>query len=212
MNRRAPITKRPATYQDVLDAPPHKVAELIDGELILLPRPASPHAFAYSSLGIEIGGPFQRGRGGPGGWWIIDEPELHLGPQILVPDLAGWQRERMPDYPDAAYFDVAPNWVCEILSPSTRRYDLKRKREIYGETGVEHLWFIDPIARTLEVFALRDGAWTLLGTLADDEAVRMPPFDAIAFGLDALWPPAPEDAGSEPAAAAGGEARPPAEG
>ena len=156
------IAKTPATYRDVLDAPPHLVAELIDGALLLHPRPASPHALAGSSLGIEIGGPFQRGRGGPGGWWILDEPELHLGGHVLVPDLAGWRRSAMPVFPDVPFFEQAPAWVCEVLSPSTRRDDLTRKRDIYGADGVAFLWFVDPAARTLEAFENRPGGWTLL--------------------------------------------------
>ena len=112
---------RRATYQDVLDAPAHRVAEIVDGTLYTHPRPAMPHALASSALGNDLGNPFQFGRGGPGGWWIIDEPELHLSEDILVPDLAGWRRDRMPDYPDTAYVTLAPDWVCEILSISTRR-------------------------------------------------------------------------------------------
>ena len=197
MNRQAPIASRPATYQDVIDAPEHMVAEIIDGALVLQPRPASPHAFAGSSLGIEIGGPFQRGRGGPGGWWIIDEPELHLGPQVLVPDLGGWRHATMPAYPDVPYFERAPDWVCEVLSPSTRRHDLTAKRDIYGRAGVGHLWFVDPLARTLEVFALRGGVWTLVVALSGDDPVAAAPFEAVSFDLAALWPPDPEDATPE---------------
>lgn len=187
MNRHAPA-RPPATYQDVLDAPEHMVAELIEGALHLHPRPALRHAHAGSVLGGEIGGPFHRGRGGPGGWWILFEPELHLGPDVLVPDIAGWRRERMPLFPDAAWTDLAPDWVCEILSPGTRRIDLTDKRRLYAAAGVAHLWLVDPLARTLEAFELRDGAWTLISALKDDEDVRVPPFDAIAFPLDALWP------------------------
>jgi Uma2 family endonuclease len=183
--------RRPATYQDVLDAPPNMVAELVRGALHLQPRPASRHAHAASSLGIKLGSPFRYGEGGPGGWWIIDEPELHLGPDVLVPDLAGWRRARMPEYPDAPWFGLAPDWVCEILSPGTRRLDLTDKRDIYGASGVGHLWLVDPRARTLEGFALRDGAWVLLAALKDDAEVRLPPFDAIGFPLGALWPDAP---------------------
>lgn len=178
---------RPATYQDVLDAPPHQVAEIVHGALHLHPRPAPKHARACSTLGMEIGGPFDRGRGGPGGWWILDEPELHLGPDVLVPDLAGWRRERMPSLPDLAWFELAPDWCCEVLSPSTRRLDLTDKRDAYAREGVGHLWFVDPIDRTLQAFALRDGLWTLLATLKDDQPVRLAPFDAIEFPLDALW-------------------------
>ncbi len=183
-----------ATYQDVLDAPPHKVAEIIAGTLHTHPRPASRHAWASSGMGYELTGPFQRGRGGPGGWWIIDEPELHLGYDILVPDLAGWRRESMPVYPDAAFFDIAPDWVCEVLSPSTRRLDMTSKRDIYAREGVSHLWFVDPDARTLEAFELRDGQWLLTASLADNDPVSVKPFDAISFPLGALWPDTENDA------------------
>ena len=177
-----------ATYQDVLDAPAHRVAEIIDGVLYTQPRPASPHALATSSLGFDLSGPFQFGRGGPGGWWIIDEPELHLGEDILVPDLAGWRRERMPEYPDVAYFTLPPDWVCEVLSASTRRIDLHGKRPIYAREGVAHLWLVDPVDRTLEAFELRAGEWVLSATAKDDDPVRIRPFEAITFSLGDLWP------------------------
>ena len=182
----APV--RRATYQDVLDAPAHRVAETVDGTLHTRPRPAMPHALASSRLGGELSGPFDRGRGGPGGWWIVDKPELHLGEEIVVPDLAGWRRERMPDYPDTAYVTLAPDWVCEVLSPSTRRFDLHGKRPVYAREGVEHLWLVDPLDRTLEAFELRDGHWTLIATAKDDEPISIRPFDAITFSLGELWP------------------------
>jgi Uma2 family endonuclease len=188
MNEHAAGSRRPATYQDVLDAPPNMVAELIRGALHLHPRPAFPHAYASSALGGEIVSPFQKGRGGPGGWWILDEPELHLGPDVLVPDLAGWRRERMPEFPDAPWSELAPDWVCEVLSPGTRRIDLTDKRRIYAASGVAHLWLVDPKARTLEAFALQGGAWVLVAALKDDEEVRVSPFEAIAFELSTLWP------------------------
>jgi hypothetical protein len=177
-----------ATYQDVLDAPPEVVAEILRGALHTQPRPAPRHARAHSSLNVEIGGPFDRGRGGPGGWWILIEPELHFGGDVLVPDLAGWRRERMPALPETAWFETTPDWVCEILSPGTRRIDVTDKRDIYAEQGVAHLWFVDPDARTLEAFALQSGSWTLLAALAGDAEVRQPPFDAISFSLGVLWP------------------------
>ena len=186
LRRRVPARK--ATYRDVLEAPAYMVAEIVKGVLHTQPRPASRHALAGSSLGMEIGNPFQRGRGGPGGWWIVDEPELHFGDDILVPDLAGWRRERMPDYPDTPYFTLAPDWMCEVLSPSTRAFDLEEKRPIYAREGVGHLWFVDPAARTLEAFALQDGAWTPVGSARNDEPVTCPPFQAVTFPLDALWP------------------------
>ena len=180
--------RRPATYQDVLDAPPHRVAQIVDGVLYTQPRPAMPHALASSRLGSELTGPFDRGRGGPGGWWIIDEPELHLGEDILVPDLAGWRRERMPEYPDAAYVTLPPDWVCEVLSPSTRRLDLQGKRPIYAREDVGHLWLIEPSDHTFEAFELREGRWVLTATAKDAEPVCVPPFDAVTFSLGDLWP------------------------
>ena len=177
-----------ATYQDVLDAPPHRVAEVVDGVLYTNPRPALPHARASSSLGVKIGGPFDHDAGGPGGWWIIDEPELHLGEDILVPDLAGWRRERLPDFPTAAYSTLAPDWVCEVLSPSTRKLDLHAKRPVYAREEVPHLWLVDPMDRTLEAFELRDGEWVLFATAKDDEPVQVRPFEAVSFSLGDLWP------------------------
>ena len=179
---------RRATYQDVLDAPAHRVAEIVDGTLYTHPRPAPPHAVASSYLGDELVGPFGKGRGGPGGWWIIDEPELHLGEDILVPDLAGWRRERMAQLPDTAYFALAPDWVCEVLSASTRRLDLHGKRPVYAREAVRHLWLVDPTDRTLEAFELRDGEWVLIASAKDDDPVGVPPFDAVTFSLGDLWP------------------------
>ena len=189
MNQPLPKITRPATYQDVLDAPPNMVAELVNGALHLQPRPASRHGFATSRLGGRLNGQFDAGDDGPTGWWIIDEPELHLGDDVLVPDIGGWRRERMPEYPDAPAIDLAPDWVCEILSPGTRKFDLTEKRAVYGAAGVQHLWYVDPIARTLEVFASgTDATWTLLAAIKDDDPVCLPPFEAIEFPLSLLWP------------------------
>ena len=182
------LAQRRATYQDVLDAPAHQVAEIVDGTLHTHPRPAVPHTRASSSLCAKIGGPFDFDAGGPGGWWILDEPELHLGDDVLVPDLAGWRRERLPELPDAAYFTLAPDWVCEVLSPSTRRLDLQGKRPVYGREGVAHLWLVDPADRTFEAFELRDREWVLIATAKDEDPVSIRPFEAITFSLGDLWP------------------------
>ena len=187
--RKAESTRAPrATYQDVLDAPAHQVAEIVDGTLYTHPRPAMPHALASSYLGDELVSPFGKGRGGPGGWWIIDEPELHLGEDILVPDLAGWRRERMPKFPDTAYVTLAPDWVCEVLSASTRKLDLHGKRPIYAREGVANLWLVDPTDRTLEAFELRDGEWVLIANAKDGDPISIRPFDAVTFSLADLWP------------------------
>jgi Uma2 family endonuclease len=179
---------RRATYEDVLAAPEHLVAEVIDGELSLQPRPAKPHAVATSALGEELGPPFKRGRGGPGGWVILDEPELHLGGDILVPDLAGWRKERMPKIvDDEPFFSIAPDWACEVLSRGTAVRDRTKKLPIYARERVSHVWLVDPILRTLEVLQLGAGAWTLLGTWANDARVRAEPFDAIELDLSILW-------------------------
>ena len=177
-----------ATYQDVLDAPAHRVAEIVDGTLYTHPRPAPPHTRASSVLGGKIGTPFDFDAGGPGGWWIMDEPELHLGEDVVVPDLAGWRRERMPDLPDTAYFTLAPDWVCEVLSAFTRRLDLHGKRPVYAREGVRHLWLVDPADRTLEAFELHEGQSLLIASAKDHEPISIRPFDAITFSLGDLWP------------------------
>lgn len=179
---------RPATYADIEALPPNVVGEILFGALHTHPRPAPRHARASSVLGIELGGPFDRGRGGPGGWILLDEPELHLGPHVIVPDIAGWRRERMPKLPDTAYFETPPDWVCEVLSPSTLSADRTDKLAIYAAFGVGHAWYVDPIARTLEVFALSDsGKWLIASTFKDDDAVSAPPFEVHTFSLGALW-------------------------
>ena len=178
---------REATYEDLLRVPPPLVAEILYGQLHTHPRPAPRHALASTALGTRLFDPFGRGTGGPGGWWILDEPEIHLGRHVLVPDIAGWRRERMPALPDTAWFAIAPDWVCEVLSPATAQTDRSLKLPIYAEQGVGHCWLVDPLLRTLEAFALSDGKWLLLATLKEDEPVRLPPFDAIEFPLAALW-------------------------
>jgi len=184
---RVPPLDRPATYDDLMKISDIMVAEIVDGELHASPRPAPRHANAGSSLGVLIGGPFHHGRGGPGGWWILAEPELHCGRNVLVPDCAGWRRDRMPHLPETAYFAIAPDWICEVMSPSTARLDRTKKLTIYAREGVGHAWLIDPLARSLEVLRLIDGLWTIVATHVDAEVVRVEPFADIELELSALW-------------------------
>lgn len=188
--------KRPATYEDLLRVPEDRIAEIVDGDLYSSPRPAIPHVVCGSALAAELGSAFQSGRGGPGGWWILSEPELHLDDDTLVPDLAGWRRERLPKPPDAPAITLAPDWVCEILSPSTERLDRARKLPAYARHGVAHAWLINPAARTLEALRAEGGRWVLVGTFADDARVRAEPFDAIELDLLPFWvEPRPPSAG-----------------
>ena len=182
-------TSIPATYQDVLNTPPHTVAEIVDGTLYTQPRPRVSHRIASTGLVGFISQTFQYGRGGPGDWWILFEPELHLGDDVVVPDIAGWRRERMPELPTGAYITLAPDWVCEVLSPSTRTLDLGGKRAVYTREKVSYLWLVDPDAQSLEAFALRNKEWALIDTLFDDALVSLPPFEVISFNLSDLWPP-----------------------
>jgi Uma2 family endonuclease len=182
---------RRALYQEYERVPPHRHAEIIHGTLYVMPRPAPLHANAASVLGGELSGPFQRGRGGPGGWWILDEPELWLVDfEPIVPDLAGWRVERMPELPDTAYFTVVPDWVCEVLSKSTESIDRSEKLPLYAAHGVRHAWLVEPIAKTLEVHVLGDeGRWREVQVYQGDVRVRAAPFEAVELELSALWSP-----------------------
>jgi len=181
------VAPRHATYGDLLALPRNVVGEIISGELHTQPRPGGPHAAVASLLGMVLGNPFHRGTGGPGGWIILDEPELHLGADILVPDLAGWRRARMPEVPDAPAFEPAPDWVAEVLSPSTDALDRVAKLPIYARESVSHVWLIDPRLQTLEAFALVGGRCQLLGAWRGAQSARVAPFDALELELAGLW-------------------------
>jgi hypothetical protein len=188
---RVPPFDRPATYDDLLKLPPHLVAEIVGGELHASARPALPHAWVSFALGGWVHAPFGQGRSGPGGWLILYEPELHLGAEpveVVVPDLAGWRRSRMPAVPDAPFATLAPDWVCEILSPSTEAFDRARKLGVYGRAGLGHVWLIDPGVRTLEVLRLEGGRRVIVLTAAGTEAIRAEPFAAVELPLETLWP------------------------
>ena len=180
-------TRKPATYEDLLKVPDHLLAEILDGELYTWPRPAPRHADASSGLGGALRGPFDRGRGGPGGWRILFEPELHLGADLVVPDLAGWRRERLPALPEEAYFAIAPDWICEVVSPSTASTDRVKKLAIYAREQVRHAWLVDALARTLEVLRLENARWTIVLTCAEFARVHAEPFDALELDLSLLW-------------------------
>ncbi len=190
--------RRLVTYQDVLDAPEGITAEILAGELHLSPRPRASHQYTEGVVASDLDGPFQRGRGGPGGWWILREPEIHLGKEeptsvVAAPDLAGWRRERMPWIPDAAALELPPDWICEILSPGAEnaRRDRVVKPDLYASAGVAHLWIVDPAARTLEVWGLRGDTYARLAAFAGDDHVRAAPFDAVELDLSGWWLPGP---------------------
>lgn len=182
--------RRGATYEDLLKVPENMVAEIIDGELHATPRPASPHANAASGIASDVRGPFHRapdGPGQPGGWWILFEPELHLAKDVLVPDVAGWRRATMPVLANVAYFERAPDWACEVVSPTTAGTDRVRKMRIYARESVGHLWLVEPLAKTLEVYRLQTEQWVVASTHSGSERVRAEPFEAIEIDLTRWW-------------------------
>jgi len=177
----------PATYDELCALPANQVGEIVDGVLYASPRPALPHAAATSALGEELGPPFKRGKGGPGGWVILDEPELHFASDVVVPDLAGWRREAMPEMPEAPYTTLAPDWLCEVLSPSTQKLDRGEKLPLYARERVAHVWLVDPIEQYLEVLRLDGETFRIVATFTAAAKVRADPFDAIELDLAILW-------------------------
>jgi Uma2 family endonuclease len=184
--------ERPATYDDLLRVPDHLVAEIVDGELYTNPRPAMPHAAAAGALFGDLYPAFHRGREGPGGWWIVFEPELHLGEDVLVPDLAGWRRERMPALPTGPWVDVAPDWICEALSPGTARLDRFKKLPAYAREQVQFAWIIDANLQSFEAFRLENGRWTYIAQHVGNEVIRVEPFQAVEIDLANLWEATPQ--------------------
>jgi len=188
----APVSKLRATYDDIVSAPEHLVAEIIGGELILTPRPGPPHARASAVLLRRLAGPFEDAQGGPGGWVFLYEPELHFktdGLEVLVPDLVGWRRSTLPQMPKTAAFHVSPDWACETLSPSTESIDRSRKMAIYARENVAHLWLLDPRRRDLEAYNLVGGRYEAAAPPSDPARVgfRVAPFEAAALDLSDLW-------------------------
>ena len=175
-------------YKELEGLPENVVGEIINGELVATPRPAPKHARASSALGVLLCGPFDLGsNGGPGGWWILDEPQVHFIEKVVVPDIAGWRKERMPKLPETSYFELAPDWVCEVLSPSTASYDKIFKFQIYAENAVSHYWIIDPINRVLETFTLNKDKYEIGPKFGNSDKVKTPPFEEIEFNLENLW-------------------------
>lgn len=177
--------------------PKNMTGEIINGRLIAMPRPAGIHCQAESALGADILFPYQYGRGGPGGWWIVDEPEVHFirDIEVVVPDIAGWRKERMPRQPRTHRYEVVPDWVCEIASPSTAKLDRIEKMPLYAKYGVQYLWLVDPLLKTLETYELCNGRWSNVKNYKDNDAVSAVPFNEITLQLDDLW--IPEDSDDE---------------
>jgi Uma2 family endonuclease len=179
--------KMPATYDDIRRLPEGMNGEIVDGELVASPRPKTDHANVASSLNYELTGPFGRGKGGPGGWWILGEPELHLGANVLIPDLAGWRRERLPKLPNVPFMELAPDWICEITSRSTASFDRVKKLPVYLQAGVAHAWLVDPAGRTIEALRREHDRWVVVGNFPGDTSARIEPFEAHELDLRTLW-------------------------
>ena len=180
--------KKTAVYEDLYAIPENMTGEIINGELIVTPRPSVRHMITASVLGGKLTPPYYFGEGGgPGGWIILYETEIMLGDELLVPDFAGWRKERFPGVPKENWISVPPDWVCEILSPSTMRVDRIRKMPIYARYSITHLWLMDPVARTLEVFRLESEHWSMVAAFAENEKVRAEPFQEIEFDLGHFW-------------------------
>lgn len=184
-----------ATFADLSRLPEDVRAEVLDGAVITSPAPLPKHSKAQRALGSFVGGPFDDddGHGGPGGWWIFIEVDVLLGPHDIVrPDLAGWRRERLRNPSDQRPISVAPDWVCEVLSPSTVAHDKITKRNLYARCGISHYWIVDVDARTLEAFELVEQRWVLLGTYGEGAQVRIPPFEPIELDVGRIFMPKTE--------------------
>jgi hypothetical protein len=184
---KASILGRAATYRDLCEVPDGLVAEILDGDLWVSPQPVPKHCYASMMLTVELVPPFQNGNRGPGGWQLLSEVELHLGGDVVVPDVAGWRRDRGLRLFDHAHIVNAPDWVCEIVSKSTEKLDRGLKMRLYARERVGHLWFLDPRTRTLEVFKLSDGGWVPIQVFGGDEAAPAAPFETVPLALSHLW-------------------------
>ena len=180
---------RHSPYEQLLDLPETLTGEILRGQLHAEPRPGPRHLHAASRLDRTIGRGYGDGEGGPGGWWNLVEPEIHFLREfeVVVPDLAGWKRANMMSLPAGAYFEIAPDWICEVLSPSTASKDRGLKMPLYARYGVSYAWLVDPEARTLEAFELQGGAWSEIGRFSGNDECVVAPFDAMTVDLATLW-------------------------
>jgi Uma2 family endonuclease len=180
-------SKNKTAYEKWMELSDDVVGEIIAGELHVSPRPAPKHSRASTKLSGVLDGPFDSGKGGPGGWTLLFEPEIHINSNIFVPDIGGWRRERLSKAPEEPFISIAPDWICEVLSPSTTTFDRSKKMPLYAELGLSHFWLVDPIHKTLEIYVNDHMNWKLLKTYANDDKVRAAPFDALEFDLSILW-------------------------
>lgn len=186
-----PNKKSTRLYDQIMALPDTLIGEIIDGEIVVSPRPSGPNILVASALGGELEGPFYKGRGGgPGGWWILAEPEVEFENEVqhFVPDLAGWRKVRMPHVPDGHIFTVVPDWVCEVVSPSSKRHDRVEKFNVYAKHSVGYYWIVDPEAKTVETFKLDRGAWRSAGAFAGSGKIRAEPFEVVEIDMHWLWP------------------------
>lgn len=182
--------RRLAGWDDILRAPENLKAEVVAGELELPPRPRPAHSRTQFLLGHRLAGPFDDGEDGPGGWWFLFEPDIELGAHDIVnPDLVGWRRSTLPEFPEERPIRVRPDWVCEISSPSTARRDRITKADLYLRAGVPHYWLVDPEARTLEALEASQGRWLRLGAWTDGDRAAIPPFEAVPMDVGSMFPP-----------------------
>ena len=182
------IAKSISLYEQLEQLPESLTGQILNGQLYTHPRPNGKHILISSNVGAELHGPFQKGKNGPGGWWILQEPEVHLtlNSEVVVPDLAGWKKERLPEIPDTHKFTVIPDWICEIFSPSTESIDKEIKMPLYAKYGVKYLWLIHPIKKSLQAFKLTNNEWILQGTFEGNDAISIEPFDSINIKLNDL--------------------------
>ena len=183
----AEAAKKKASYDDLFGIPENMTGEIIDGELIATPRPSARHSNVEFVLSARLGPPYRFAEGGPGGWVILIEQEIMLTDQLLVPDLSGWKKERFPGVPVKNYISVPPHWVCEVLSPGTVGIDKVKKMPVYAQHEIPYLWFVDPLAKTLEVFGLEAGRWFMLAAFTGAVRVRAEPFREAEIELENLW-------------------------